>query len=369
MNNVINEAKAIMEHVLEATSPVHSIPDVPTAEYTTSWNTEKVKQLNDIDYMWRPKLLGVVPWYFVASMCECNHNHPGALPWYSFQTSDGVWNHHPFFNLVQSKHFPDTVLLDEQGCPFLTNKDRSKPIYYCRIITHQAWGVPSILAHFPKTPTDTSSSAEKGYFALFMLLLFHPWRHLQTDLLAPAFGSDELPADPWEALYAYFEKWRARQGALETEVKQQYSHFDLAPTQAMAKPLLEENGSVPWQSEQYWAARCMPVLRTMTQSFRRRKDTTGDIPTHWLPPDDADVELTEEEASEAESVRGGVRIDDDSDGENDPFRGSADTVNNPCGDIIGSANTASEMLGCHQAIFQKNLRTLCTVACLKILGK
>ena len=196
MNNVINEAKAIMEHVLEAKSPVHSIPDVPTAEYTTTWNAEKVRQPKDIDYMWRPKLLGVVPWYFFASMCEVNHNHPGALPWYSFQTSDGVWNHHPFFNLVQSKHFPDTVLVDEQGCPFLAKKDYAKPIYYCRINTNQAWGVPSILAHFPKTPTDTSSSAEKGYFALFMLLLFHPWRHLQTDLLAPAFGSDELSLTP-----------------------------------------------------------------------------------------------------------------------------------------------------------------------------
>ena len=253
--------------------------------------------------MWRPKLLGIVPWYFFASMCECNHDHPGALPWYSFQDSAGAWNHHPFFKLVESSHFKGKVIFDEHGSPFLSSKEHAKPIYYCRINTHQAWGVPSILAVFPKTPTDTSSSAEKGYFALFMLLLFHPWRHLQTDLFSPAFVNLQHPYDPWEALHAYFVKWHAHQLTLETAVKQQYAHCDLSSNQAKATPLLDETGSVPWQSEQYWAARCMPVMRTMTQSFRRRKDTTGDIPTHWRPPDDADVEFTEEEASEAASVR------------------------------------------------------------------
>ena len=37
----------------------------PTAEYTTSWRPQKAKQFNDIDYMWRPALLGVVPWYLL----------------------------------------------------------------------------------------------------------------------------------------------------------------------------------------------------------------------------------------------------------------------------------------------------------------
>ena len=117
--------------------------------------------------------------------------------------------------------------MDERGVPFLTNKENCKEMYYCSIITHQAWGVPSILAQFPKTPTDTSSSAEKGYFALFMLLLFQPWRHLQTDLFSPAFSNLLHPYDPWEALHAYFEKWHARQVTLEEEVKQQYATQNL----------------------------------------------------------------------------------------------------------------------------------------------
>ena len=94
------------------------------------------------------------------------------------------------------------------------------------------------------------------------------------------------------------------------------------------------------------------------QSFRRHKDTSGSVPTHWLPPDDADVELTDESESEAESVRGGVRVEDDEDDDSNLFRGVSNTVNNPCGDIIESAITVSEMLGCHKAISEKNCRSI-----------
>ena len=160
MNNVINEGKAIIEQ-----APIKGLSEVLTAEYTTSWRPHNARQLNDIDYMWRPTLLSCVPWYFFASMCECNRENPGALPWHSFQTSDGAWNHHPCFSLVKSKLFPDNILVNEQGFPFLTSKANATQMYYCNIITQQAWGVPSILAEFPKTPTDTSSSSEKGYFA------------------------------------------------------------------------------------------------------------------------------------------------------------------------------------------------------------
>ena len=86
-------------------------------------------RLLDIDYMWRPTMLGVLPWYFFAAMCECTYEQLGALPWHSFQNSDGAWKHHPFFSLVRSKLFPETVLLDEQGLPFLTTQGTGKQMY------------------------------------------------------------------------------------------------------------------------------------------------------------------------------------------------------------------------------------------------
>jgi hypothetical protein len=50
MNNMINEGKAIIAHMLENKASADKIPEVPTAAYNTSWCPDKAKQLNDIDY-------------------------------------------------------------------------------------------------------------------------------------------------------------------------------------------------------------------------------------------------------------------------------------------------------------------------------
>ena len=79
-------------------------------------------------------------------------------------------------------------------------------------------------------------------------------------------------------------------------------------------------------------------MRTMMQSFRRHKDTSGSVPTYWMPPGQTDVESTEEEDSDSDSVRGGERTDccDASDLKDEPFRGVANTTNNPCGQLPGN---------------------------------
>ena len=151
MNNVINEGKTIIARMLETEAPINAMPEVPTVLYTTFWRPNKASQMNDIDYMWRPTMLGVVPWYFFAAMCECNDQQRGALPWHSFQNSDGAWKHHPFICWVKSQLFPYTVLLLEQGLSFLTSKGTGNQMCYLCIITRQAWMEPSILAEFPKT--------------------------------------------------------------------------------------------------------------------------------------------------------------------------------------------------------------------------
>ena len=71
-----------------------------------------------------------------------------------------------------------------------------------------------------------------------------------------------------------------------------------------------------------------------------------------MPPGDADVELTDESDFELETFRGGARTCNDSEDDPEPLRGVANITNNPFGEIVGSATTVSEMLGCHQAIFE-----------------
>ena len=89
MGNMINVGKAQVEELQKLKVRPKDLFDVDTAAYTTSWRPQKAKQLDDVDYQWRPSLLSVVPWYFFASMCECNPERPGVLPWHSFKASRG----------------------------------------------------------------------------------------------------------------------------------------------------------------------------------------------------------------------------------------------------------------------------------------
>ena len=136
MNNVVNEAKTIIAKLSETEGPLRALPEVPTAAYTTSFAMSKSKQLNDVDYMWRPTILGVVPWYFFAAMCERDANGVSALPWHAFQNAHGSWQHHPAFQVLKSQHFPSHVLVDSEGRPFLHKKPQTAPLYHCRIIRH-----------------------------------------------------------------------------------------------------------------------------------------------------------------------------------------------------------------------------------------
>ena len=80
MNNVVNETKAILAKLSETEGHLRALPEVPTAEYATNYSMGKGKQLNDVDYMWRPTILGFVPWYFFAAMTERSADNVCALP-------------------------------------------------------------------------------------------------------------------------------------------------------------------------------------------------------------------------------------------------------------------------------------------------
>jgi hypothetical protein len=209
-----------------------------------------------------------------------------------------------------------------------------RSLYHCEVVTQKAWHVPVILGRFPKTPTDESSAEAKGQFALFILLLFKPWRNLRKDLLACASDHGLAKSDnPWDDLYVYYQKWFAELQALNAAVRAQYAaqcdtHQDLN--------LLEESGSISWQTPQYWAVRVVPIIETMQRSFARQQDTTGAAPSFFLPPhtENAEVEDSDEvTSSEISSHDGdGIAGNDEPDGE-EPVRGIAKPAHNPCGEL------------------------------------
>ena len=48
--------------------------------------------------------------------------------------------------------------------------------FYIRLIDDKAWRVSVLYGKLPRLPDDNATPAEKGYYALFMMLLFRPHR-------------------------------------------------------------------------------------------------------------------------------------------------------------------------------------------------
>ena len=166
-------------------------------------------QLNDIDYMWRPEILNNVPWYFFAAMTHAETEQKFGFPWYAIQNKNGQWETHPHGAVMHSKHFKQVALSSAEASDA---SDQSKPYVtapcYCKVLTKTAWLVPNILGRFPRTPSPTSASEERGHFAVFMLLLFKPWRSLKRDLLSATQSCLDL-SSALDAVYAHYAAWYA----------------------------------------------------------------------------------------------------------------------------------------------------------------
>ena len=67
----------------------------------------KQKQLNDVDYQWRPAVLEHVPWYFFAAMTQAVDKGVASLSWFSRLQGDSTYLTHPEGRVLHSRHFPD----------------------------------------------------------------------------------------------------------------------------------------------------------------------------------------------------------------------------------------------------------------------
>ena len=182
-----------------------------------------------------------------------------------------------------------------------------------------------------------------------MLLLFKPWRSLKKDILACVLTQPVCcTANPWQLLYEDFEKWFAHMGALSLQVRREYQARTLAEGQTS---FLCADGSVSWHSSHYWAARSVPVMKTMRTSFTKQKDSTDKTPTFFHSPGDtADVESeTDQSNFEEASVVAPVRDRGDSD-DDGPLRGIAKVVGNPCGKLPSEPDALKQLMLCEDML-------------------
>lgn len=157
------------------------------------------------DYIFRPLELEKFPWYFFVAACGGRTvGDSSSLPWHESESQK-----HPCYQF--GKPVPSKSL----GCSLQENGEvlRDYP-FFVSLRTHEAWQVPMLMGKFPKLPTEQSSVAEKGEYALAMMLLFRSWRGTQcADFLRRLLGDyvRGLPADHvWKLVYANYMRWRQR---------------------------------------------------------------------------------------------------------------------------------------------------------------
>ena len=84
--------------------------------------------------------------------------------------------------------------------------------YYATLRTQDAWRVPLLLGKLPARPSEEATSEERGHYALFIMLLFRPWRgyHCADFLsnLLVGHSSPLLDAVAWDLVWNDFKKWR-----------------------------------------------------------------------------------------------------------------------------------------------------------------
>ena len=260
--NIQNIALALIEHRVktalgssEVSQPEHAMVSLPTRPAATS-KYAKAHNLTDVDYVWRPEQLSSAPLYFFPCVARARSKSSRALPWFVEQQPNGRWKTHPKGTAETSPLLPNEYLIDAP-----TEKPLVTAPYYCGVREDEAWPVPIVYGKEPRTPNDDSTSCERGTYALWMLLLFHPWRDVERDVLAACFDEPNLEAagqDHWLAIELYYQNWYEKLSETNSRIRLNYRL---------------NGGNLPtWQEEDYWAVRSIPVMTSMQQSFMRKAD-------------------------------------------------------------------------------------------------
>lgn len=125
--------------------------------------------------------------------------------------------------------------------------------HYRVLRTHTPWRVPVMYGRMPRRPDSQSSSEDRGKYALFLMMLFRPWRRPDADVVAwagPCALSLTCIEDFWDALFVGFLQWRR-------EVIDKASPFFCRDNPSKPDP--------PFNTENWWT--CMTYLRLLNMEL------------------------------------------------------------------------------------------------------
>jgi hypothetical protein len=170
--------------------------------------------------------------------------------------------------------------------------------HYRQIRTDEPWRVPVLLGALPTTPHSESTAEEKGKYALFIMMLFRPWRSVYgalTDWMgSPGLLRRRAQADVWLALYDAYTTW---------------SQWLTSATTCYCTP--PGKPTPAFNTADWWAcmsARCVDNLSIVLS--RRMEHTKPPTTIDGLPVDEDVVDDIRSESS-VESDADAVKVADD----------------------------------------------------------
>ena len=79
-----------------------------------------------------------------------------------------------------------------------------------RLRTDKPWKVPLLFGRLPGVPDVKAPTQKKGHYALFMMMMFRPFR-LMDVFIRDLLGETVFPSEDvaWDHIYNEFSTWRA----------------------------------------------------------------------------------------------------------------------------------------------------------------
>ena len=232
-----------------------------------------------MDYSFRPEVFVNFPWFFFhAATVVKNTLSDGLWMWYEEMDGDTVKRHpcyegrrgHPSY-VVRSRK----IKVKGRGQPLLdplTGKEILRYDHFRELLLDRAWRVPVLLGKLPQSPATDASAEQKGTYAMFMMLLFRPWRSPSSAVAAWLLSQQICPRDQaqnadvvWSAMYAEFLRWR------QDDIHRIAEPYFQRTGQSLATPA--------YDSESWWA--CMIYLRLSNLELvtSRKKSVKHSSPT------------------------------------------------------------------------------------------
>ena len=175
----------------------------------TKFAVPKVPSVDD--YRFRSTLVGAFPLYFFVAACAVEPKGVHPLKWFEgYRDRDDNIVRHPCYAygpVPKSQTYP--------GVPLRLAADASlvhQYQYFLKLRTATAWHIPLPFSYMPQKPSASATPEQRGQYGLFLMLLFRPWRGLDSvDFLTAALAHEpqcSTAADAWARVYTVYESWR-----------------------------------------------------------------------------------------------------------------------------------------------------------------